>query len=334
MRPVYCCIVLLFFILVSCDKKEQPLPEEPAPVVPATDTTLKCADLPPDPSGLGWQDSTLDPDKNINAFIRNPINPDEVIYVAEGDMYGFNKMFKMHIPTGSVKFLATLGPYLPHINAKGWIVFSNIENNIFRVKTNGDSLMQLTSQKLHFDPHWDFTGKSIFYFQKEFFQVKSKIFLATTENSALVEIPASLPYLSVFRNTNRLIYYRLSGTLLTMVVHDMVTHEESDLLTGTYNGSAPFYFGNLTTDLDDKNLFWSNNSGIFRHNLSTKKTDTLYKNCGNFKFSRPMISFKPDEITYSWHIIKPLNYYSLFHTFKAMELNLRTGENTELKLFQ
>jgi hypothetical protein len=289
--------------------------------------------LPPPPQPFGWTDSTGNVDKNINAFLHNPVNPNEIIYVVNGDLFGFNKMYSIHVPTKQIKYLATLGEYLPQMNNYGWLVFSDVDNNIFKIKANGDSLMQLTSQKISHDPKWDFTGKNIYYYQEAYFNVPSQLVKINSSGGLLAALPIDMAYHASFKKSDKVIFQKTLDKSVTLILRDMVKYNEKNLITGPFEIKGPVFFDNITVDQTDENFYWSNAGGIFRCNLATLAIDTILKNCPNFIYDNPIISSNQNELTYSWHIIRPVSQFILYHEYKAMEMNLVTKEITEVKVF-
>ncbi|MCC6371288.1 MAG: hypothetical protein IT236_09815, partial [Bacteroidia bacterium] len=159
-------ILILIFFVFGCKKNKNSSTVDPSePPITIENSAFKCATLPPAPVPFGWKDTTTNVDHNINTFMFNPSNPDEVIIVVNGDMFGYNKMYCYNVRTQSNKYLATLDNFKPSINKYGWIVYSTVDNNIFKIKTNGDSITQLTSNNTTKDPKWDYSGNFIFYFQ-------------------------------------------------------------------------------------------------------------------------------------------------------------------------
>src|SRR5688572_8445948 len=158
MRLIVATIIMCCFVLsTGCKNKEDPPPvivEPPPPVVVPDD----CKPLPETPEPFGWYDSTIDVNRNINAYFVNPISPDEVIYIVNGDIQGYNKMFAYHIPSKQATYLANVGEFLPSMNSRGWLVYGTSDNNIFKIKVNGDSLRQLTQGNVYQDAKWDHTG--------------------------------------------------------------------------------------------------------------------------------------------------------------------------------
>lgn len=337
--PVKRVILISFFVavLLGCGKKKTPDPVETvSPNGSGIENTLfKCSTLPPPPNPFKWRDSTVDADKNINTFMFNPANLNEVVFVVNGDASGFNKMYSYHVPSKSIKYLASTSNFPPQLNNQGWIVYSNLENNIFKIKTNGDSLSQLTTGFTTQDPKWDYTQKNIYYFQSPYNNVPSQMIEIDMKGNVINSLLLDLPYTAVFRKSDKVIYLKIKENLVTLIQHDMKTQSERSLISGPYDPkSESVYFDNLTLDNTDENFYWSNNYGIFKCELASLRVDTLFKSCETVKFDNPVLQpVKPNEVLFSAHLIKSINTFQLLHEYKAIEYNTATKEMTELRIF-
>jgi hypothetical protein len=111
---------------------------------------------------------------------------------------------------------------------------------------------------------------------------------------------------------------------------------EKTLRTGNYN-----YF-HLTFDNSDENIYWWENYGIFRINLTTLKLDTLVKTCPlahflstpSYELYSPNVSPNTSKLTFTQITNKEIPTWKLFHEYHALEMDLNTGRITEIKLFQ
>jgi hypothetical protein len=330
-------IICCAFFIVSCkDKKKRDVApeEEQPPVVIAVNTGPECKALPPTPVPFGWVDSTADVHKNVNAFFFNPVNPNEVIYVVNGNITGYNKMCCYNIPLKLTTDLAYIGPYIPKINKKGWIVFSSADNNIYTIKTTGEGMRQLTSGNVFFDPQWDYTDTNIYFFRKSFSANPSLIMNMTASGIANNGFDADISNAACFRKKNKIVYLKSVNTLINVVLRD-TNNAETVLYTTSYvPGSGKTPFEDMSMDLDDRYLFWSNTTGIFKFNMSTFKIDTVLKNCPNFIYDNPIVSFQNNnEITVSRHMMTPIQNTFLYHEYKAVEMNLLTKQLNEIKIF-
>lgn len=327
--------ILLCGLLVNCHKpsKTEPAVDTPPPVI-TVDSASACLDLPATPVPFGWTDSTTDENKNINAFIYNPLNPDEVICRVNGDLYGFNQVFNLNLITKKSIPIGGTGYFLPQINKNGWIVFSSPDNTVYKVKANGDSLSPLTSGKTAQDPKWDYTGNYIYYYQQAFSTISSQLMKISSAGMVINSVPTEIPYTAVFKKSDKIIYLRTSGSTVYLILHDMGGQGETTLLSGPYNSKdAQIYFDDLCLDNNDENLYWANKNGIYKCNLQSLIPELILKNCPNRIYDNPIISFKPDELTLSCHIIKVLSPTKLLHEYKTYELNLQSRELTEVRVF-
>ncbi len=332
-------ILILFGLFFSCDKDKKPdpinTPTIPVVTVPVQNTIYTCSTLPTPPANFGWRDSITDLNKSINCFMYNPINLNEVILIVNGDITGYNKMYSYNIPTQKLKYIATASHFPPQINKYGWIIYSTIDNNIYKVKCNGDSLTQLTFGYYTKDPKWDFTHTNFYYFQAANNIVPSQLLRANFKGGNVGNMEMNLPYTAVFKKTHAIIYLKIKENNLVLVKRNMDTKVEVELISGPYQPNAEtVHFDNLTLDNEDENFYWSNSGGIFKCNLSTLKIDTIFKNCETVKFDNPIFqTIKPNEILFTCHTIKALNVFQLLHEYKALIYNTVTNELVEIKIF-
>ena len=332
-------LILVIFVAALCltgCKKEPPppgAPDKPEPVTPVSPQDTECKAIPPPPAGFYWRDSTGDVFKDINAFFHNPLNGDEVIVIVNGNLQGSNQMMAVNLVSKSTRFLANLDQYLPSVNSAGWILFSTVDDHVYRIKANGDSLTQLTQLSGTHDPKWDFTGKHFYYLQDQFSTFESRLYRASSSgvnvNSWLQDLPWSAP----FHKSNKIVVQARSGNVVTLYLADNTSSLREALVEGPFDSQKnQSHFRYLFVDSHDENMFWSNDEGIFRYNFSAKRTDTLFRNCETVIYDRPMQG-KQNEITLSKHIIRVTHPYYLVHEYKAVEYNYVLKEERTVKVF-
>jgi len=336
MRSVFL-IVCLLAIFTRCGDKKKTAPvvisPPPPTVTPAPETP--CEALPPYPEPFGWTDSTKNPWENIQSFIFNPINSNEIIMVVAGTVAGYNQLLCYNIITKEKTILGNTGNFPPSVNRMGWIAFNTLDNNIYIIKSNGDSLKQLTHNFACYCPKWDFTGKSLYYFQEASGTIIASLTKISVFGSPEIAIlPANLAHHAVFNKTDEVIYLKSNNSEVTLVQRKTNSQEERTLISGPHNENSPVHFSNLCIDQLDQNIYWHNKHGVFKCNLTSLKIDTLLKNCPNYTYSNCIMSYKDNELTLSQHIVKPVGIFTLFHQYKAMQLNLVNNQVTELKIFQ
>lgn len=336
-RLLYIIPVMMVLVLFSCRKKKttDAVSPEPLPQVSYSDDRPACEKLPPTPVPLGWRDSTFDENTNVNAFLPNPLNSNEVLCVVNGDLFGFNKLFARNMVTKTQQQLSILGEYLPDVNARGWVTFSDVNNNIFIVKTNGDSLKQLSFDKLGVNPKWDYSNKYIYYLRQGLGNTPPQLYQIDMQGTIVNIHYGELPYTTLFNKSDKYIILKSSGNACTLVLRELDSlGKETTLLTGPmFSSPGNLFFEDLTIDQSDENLFWSNSKGIFKCNLNTRTIDTVFKNCENTVYLNVMSSFNASEMTYTIKHTKPLNSTILFSDYLPMEWNLRTNNSRLIRIF-
>ncbi len=332
---IFVVLVSLFFLFCKKKKTENVVEPVPLPVVGVTDELPVCTPLPPAPIPLGWRDSSYNEDSNVNAFVANPLNADEVMCVVNGDLFGFNKLINRNLVSRAQKQIAILGNYLPDVNKNGWITFSDATNNVFIIKTNGDSLKQLTFDKVYVNPRWDFSNLFIYVLRQAQGSFPQQLY-KLNRNGDIVEIyDGELPYSAPFNKSNKLIYLKTAGNfcVLTLKNFDSVVVDRPLVTAPLYVSSGNLYFEDLTLDESDENLFWSNSRGIYKCNLKTLEIDTVFKNCENSTFYNVMSSFNPGEMTYTVKYIKPINSTILLSDYLPMQWDLRSNSSRIFRIF-
>jgi hypothetical protein len=330
------CFAYLFCILVfyNCKKENTKTSDDP-PIIQKIDSLLlNCEKLPATPQPFGWQDSTINENKNINAFFYNPLNNFEIIYQVNGDIFGYNKVFLYNTNTKQNLFLFNNGNYQAQINNKGWIVFNSNDNNIYKIKANGDSLKQLTFNNISNDPKWDYTNTTIYFFKKATLSSPSQLTQINTKGQELNSVPIEYTNSAFAKKTSKLFYLKNFSNRVTVFLKDMATNSETLIISSNKQSNIQQNdFFNLSIDNTDENMYWTNFDGIYKYNLSNSKIDTLYKNCENSLFINPILSIKNNKMTFVHKKIKVINNNILFYTYKSYQLDLMTKEIERIEIY-
>ena len=330
---VYSLFILSLFAL-ACKKKEpasEPAPDPtPLPVNPLPD----CGNLPAAPSPFGWKDSTISEDENVNLFRANPIYPRAYLYRIIGKVFPQNRLYFYNYLSGERKFISENVSYIPQTNANGWMVFCKTDQNIYKAKLNGDSLIQLTNNSLCSDPKWDYTGKFIYCYQAANGSNPSNLLKLNRFGQLASFVPIEFPNTVPSKNSDKLYYLKTQSNQLSIFLWDQAANTETLVFNSNkpMNGAQNDFF-DLNIDNNEAYLYWSNSSGVLRLNLQNKAVDTLLKNCPNYTFLNPIVSENCEELTFSVEVLKPLNSVVLFREYRTFELNLKTKQWRELKFF-
>ncbi|HQQ95107.1 MAG TPA: hypothetical protein PLQ93_11175 [Bacteroidia bacterium] len=328
-------ILGIAFLFFSC-KKEKPSSYTPEPVPePSTELPLPaCSNLPPAPPPFGWKDSTNNEDENVNFFRANPVYPGVYIYCVNGKIFPQNRVYFYTYNTGIRQCVSEIGDYLPDVNANGWMVFSKPDQNIYKVKLNGDSLTQITFNNLCLNPKWDHTGKFIYCYQKANGTYPSYLLRITPQGqgagSNFVDYPNTVPC----KSSDKVYYLKTDNQKLSLYIWDRAVNSETLMSTSSFSFSGyQNDFFDLQIDNQEAYLYWSNNRGIMRYEIASHLCDTLLKNCPNYTFLHPQISDNGEELSISCKVLSPLNSKILYRQYKCIELNLKNHLWRELQFF-
>ncbi len=270
----------------------------------------------------------------MNFFRANPFKSGDYIYCINGKIFPQNRMYLYNYINQQRLLLGERDQYLPSISANGWMVFSRPDKNIYKVKLNGDSLIQLTSGNLYSNPEWDPSGKYIYCFQQN--TNLSGSFLLTLSNNGQVlasyatQYPNSVPS----KQANKIYMLRVINNRLVVVLRHLINNSETQIVSsGMVINNIQNDFFNLSCDGNEQYLYWSNNKGILRCNIANQQVDTLFKNCENITYMNPAISANSEELTFCCKILKPLNSLVLYREYRCFEFNLINKQWRELNFF-
>ncbi len=329
-------LLLFAYFALACDKKfDPPTPIEPEPITNITDTGFGCRTLPLPPEPFGFTDSTRDENENINCFMYNPANPEDLIIKVNGDIFGYNKIYKVNLPTRKFTFLGNGSDFLPQVNKKNWLVYSDIENQIWRTKTNGDSALLLTFMKNCMEPKWDRTGNYILYYQEAYTTIPPRILKADLNGQLIDYWEVDLNQYATYNRSDKFLIQRAKDAQVTIIEKDLIANTEKALITATYSPKGNRYFNHLVVDHLDENFYWSNTAGVFRCNLHSLKIDTVFKACPNYALLAPNLSlYFPDELTVVCRLKTPLSSSIIYSDYRAYQVNLLSRTTTWIKVFK
>ncbi|TND10148.1 MAG: hypothetical protein FD123_396 [Bacteroidetes bacterium] len=115
-----------------------------------------CFDFPPSTGPFGY--SYQYPASLYLAPCFNPNNSNEFVYVRETKSTGQTELRIKNRSTGNDYLLTTSIFQKPDWGRNGWILFNHGDNNVWKIKSNGDSLTQLTFTSSCFDAVWNYAG--------------------------------------------------------------------------------------------------------------------------------------------------------------------------------
>lgn len=242
-------------------------------------------------------------------------NTNEIIYI----LYNQHQLWYYNLATKERKFLADQLLDNAYANRRGWVTFSKLDWNVYKIKLNGDSLTQLTFDRNSFYPKWDYTDTAIYFFNEQ----KNQSVKIAQSGRRLDSTNSGGYFQGISRHQNLRAYslpYQGSVTDYGIYIMDMSTKTET-LLT---HGGLEQTFDGFCFDNNDEYIYGLNDSAIMRININTKVSELFSKYCPNYSFGRLHIASGIDKLTCGWNniiqITKPHRWD--LHNYRAVEFAL------------
>jgi len=159
------CITMTIVFFLSCQDDELPPVTKPCPnslpivVNGPCDYTIR--DTPP-PSPWGFESDQ--PNRNFGYPTFNPHNPCEFLVLKGNYETQIGDFILYDLESNTERFVMQFNPFShPRWSVKDWIVFHANDGQIWKVKSDGDSLTRLTHFGGNYDPDWSPDGEKIVY---------------------------------------------------------------------------------------------------------------------------------------------------------------------------
>ena len=283
------CYFLLFILLASCSKDDDKL-------------TQTCEDFPESQSVIGYKiinkpNATYAPSFNPNntqefCFGRNVHTPD--------GNYNID-LWKVNLVNWRQQKLGDAFWGEPDWGKNGWILFNRPGNQIYKIKSNGDSLTHLPFPDVCFNPRWNNAtgsllhnisdhptssaversadGQNVQYVQSR----KLHYFIISPDGSKLVSAPSGSPYST---------FYLFNYPSL------------NEMVLGEMDGTKGEAVGFKAWHPDNLHVFWTCRKGLFKTNVATKQTWQLKTGCDSRSYQAIDISPDGKTIAVTRHDVK------------------------------
>lgn len=179
--------IVLAVLLISCGKENTtPIdesycsPQETGPTIPPY-------------RGPGWGFKMVYPDNYVySSPFCNPLNKNEFVYLQFDLNRIDNGVFIYNINSKQKNLVFEIDvdtkKMLPQADIrwsrKGWLIFANFDQNIYKIKPNGDSLTKLTFEGGNFKPEWNYQGN--LFCIEHFSSINKKFYTIIRNENGLV----------------------------------------------------------------------------------------------------------------------------------------------------
>ncbi len=277
-------ISFICLLFLSC-KKDPPIPN---PNNTSTDTD--CLNLTwHNLSGMiNWPG--IDTVFNTPRF--NPNNSNEIIYVQGNNTDNKIYLVKRNLNNGQETYIVTDVWQMPDWSVKDWIVFNHADNQVWKIKSNGDSLTLLTSNMQGgFYAIWSPDGNKIAFNPAG---IRNNTIICDGTGNYLDSLPYFISYLTQW-SKDGINICGLSKNNLNVVYQNIYTHQEYQLTNNVFDNtnSGNYIYGDAIAWTPNGNyIIWANPHGIYQTNITTKETIKI-KNACNSKYYTSL-SVSPD----------------------------------------
>lgn len=272
-------IVLSVLFIISCRKDTGKLPVS-LPTLPEPEDTFVCEKRDIDtlpvpiepPSGYDFANKY-----GKDGIVEMACDPNDknVIYYTTLEHFNFNYLYKYNRKTGLKTLLDKNVLMSVSANKNGWLVYVKYDKNIYKIKTNGDSLKQLTKKGTCLNPAWNFEGNYVYYYDDGFISYGGNKVYKLNSNGSYVDTLKDISISSGVTETSDFLYYmKLEGSNFSIQQRNKKTGSERTVVSKQNNLGASV---NATwfTDPEEQNIYWYQEIGLFKTSLSTLQTNLL-----------------------------------------------------------
>lgn len=257
---VYIFCILLF--ITGCKKDV---------AIPKSENTDECQSIPhPIGMSIGYQSQTRDNSLNKYNGIADPTNPNFFYYLIDhnpgiGQIQGI--LIRSNLMTGEKLRIDSSIIGLPQLNKKGWFVYTKGGSlNLFKIKSNGDSLTQLTNNGNSLLPFWSFDDNFVFY-------TGTPGIIKITSSGMPIDTIENKSCAGCFKNSNKILFGDYLGNMFRLVLKNLDDNSEKVL---SYDAEG---FGLCVFNNNDSDVFWNSSQGIYRLNILTNEKSLIVKKC-------------------------------------------------------
>jgi hypothetical protein len=164
------------------------------------------------------------------------------------------------------------------INATGWLVYDKVDWNIYKMKTNGDSLTRLTNNGSCKFPKYASDKNFIYYIDDG--ATTGGVFKMDLNGNKIDTLKNV--YSWVYEIKNQIYFVRLATNAVLLIRRDLSNDQETIILSrGGTNDKSGESFWSWYTNADNTILYWQGAHGISKTDLTTLQTTRIIDSKGN-----------------------------------------------------
>lgn len=203
MKYFWCPVLCLILLVMACKKEPVDQPNQNNSIQPGATDSLGCPSVSSPDSMLqtlvGWSEVRY----MMPHF--NPSNNNEFLFVDQIYQSPYAKLCVHDLSTGETQIILEGQTYLtqPRWHSNGWILFRGNGDNVYRIKSNGDSLLQITTSSVFQRPVWRPDGQA--WISNNSVDFTGDIDVFDLEGNIIEVIPGEEFFLGDWSESNRIV---------------------------------------------------------------------------------------------------------------------------------
>lgn len=313
------CVFLSFVMIIAFSCKKKPI---------GTTDSEDCISLIPCNQPTQGGGYYYIPDScNYTMPCFNPNNPSEFLFIKScGGNTAYATIFKHNLlNNNTIEIFSGAVWYAPKWGGNDWIIFSESDKNIYKIKSNGDSLTQLTNENCYHYPTWYFDeDKFVAYnecLNKNILFNSSGVVLDTLPY--LIGITSSLEHFPYLVNNagNSINFFDVENEF-NNIYSIFVNGEGEDLLPA----SGSIFWTN------ENELVFSNIKGLSKLNFSLSTITKFKPSCNSKIYLFGSVNSSKTKMIWSRGDYTQINECTLKYKSRIYIMNIDGSDETEINL--
>jgi hypothetical protein len=232
----------------------------------------------------------------------NPNSDNEIIFTQNSNagqktIYKYDLLTEQKIPIyeGAMN-------YAPNWGKQDWILFDKGDYQIWKMKSNGDSVTLVTTNGAYFHPEWNYDGTKFIAYHG--FVDVSDYHVGTVWSSDGV-ILDTFSYPTLAGDWKHQEYYAGVSSHLLSIINP---HTKETI--STFNSTDAVAFNGFDWISDNYGVY-TTNEGIFSLNTLTGKREKLYCSCNSVQYSQGSTNSDGSKILYRETVSTPIDANTL-----------------------
>ncbi len=315
-----CIFILLTWVFVACEK----------PPTEIVKKTYRCKDIPP-PEGVSFGYKYVGRRFGYGRPCFNPNNPNEFVYTKTDSSKPneINEIWTYNLETKENRHIADDALYYLKWGHNNWIVFNRIDNQVWKVKSNGDSLTQLTSEHWSLYPDWHPDGKKII-FQRVDESPRPNLMIMDDNGQVISELDSTLGWTAHWSpDGEKIIFGKDNRTLGYVNTCNLSQIHPVRVIPNIVNSISPY---SIFWFPDSDKVAWADGLGSLRiTNIYTHETVLVKLGCDSRTYLTPSVSSDGKKIIVERINRRKVEKYTIFVTFGIYIIDLPSLKETKVE---